>query len=106
LADLEWKVSTEQFISTADQLAIEKKKMKQLLDSWNFKVRKLCDQWQSQGSEETLQGAKQLAKNSETMLIILEEYIRKLHALSGVYTQSEQQVKQKIQSLPIGDVFQ
>lgn len=105
MADIELKVSTEQLVSAADQLALENKKLKQQFDLWNQKMRKLCDQWQGDGSTQGLQGAKRMTKNSETMITIIEEYIQKFKDLSGVYAQSEQQAKQKNQALPVGDVF-
>jgi len=105
MADSTFKVSTEQLVSAAEQLEIENKKLKQQFDLWSQKMRKLCDQWQGDVSTKGLQGAKQMAKNSETMNGIIAEYIQKLKDLSGVYTQSEQGAKQKNQALQAGDVF-
>ncbi len=105
MADFEIKVTPEQFTNKAQEVAKAKTNMQNQVDLWYQKTRKLCGQWQGEASAEAMEAAKQMNSKSQTMLKILDEYTQKLNQLSGVYVNSEQQVKQKTQSLPTDNVF-
>ena len=105
MADFEIKVTPEQFTNKAQEVAKGRSNIQNQVDLWYQKTRKLCGQWQGEASGETLEAAKQMNTKSQTMLKILDEYTQKLNQLSGVYDNSEQQVKQKGQSLPTENVF-
>lgn len=105
MAETEIKVSPEQFVAKAEQIAIERNNIQNQFDLWFQKTRKLCGQWQGDVSDDFMESARHMNSKSQTMLKILDEYTDKLRQLSGIYEKSELAAKQKNQSLPTDNVF-
>ena len=100
LSTAQIKVTPEQMSAKAAQVKIKINNMKTTFASLEQKINNSDHYWKGEAGNTYRKKYKEFKTITDTIVSRLEEHVRDLNTMSGVYQTTEQQVQQIIETLP------
>lgn len=100
ISSAQLKVTPEVLLSKSAEFSAKLNKMRQDFDSMDSRVADTCAYWMGDANDIFREKYQEYKPEIEEIIRRLEEHVRDLNAMAGVYSEAETEVKSIIEDLP------